>query len=295
MESFLDRFYAVVDEALDDPHTSKRQSKASKLRAFYNTEKTIWERMLTASVDTVIGFTRIAVAVQNDKEFYTLPGNFRRFLAFELWSDSGNYFLRKLGTVPYWDPGPGIVLLDGQQGFIIKPKPSLSEQESWRLEYQKGPLRIHQGTAADMGEMSIEFATPTADDGELVLVDDYYRTALVHIYDAATGVGQTREVTDFNASSRWATLRHAWDPIPTGTVKYEVRPLIPPDYDEIYALEVAIKIGQRRRLRGIRDLIQQQSVLWKGARSYFMDAVADRAPSRTLPPAAVEVDPYQGS
>ena len=89
--------------------------------------------------------------------------------------------------------------------------------------------------------------------------------------------------------------RHPWEPKPEGAVKYEVRPLIPPDYDELYALEVALKIGQRRRMRGWRDLVQQQSVLFKSARSYFMDTTADRAPSRTLPAKLHEVDPYEGS
>lgn len=294
MDSFLDRLYPLVREKLDDPSFSVRLTNTAILRAFDNVEKTIWERMLSGSVDSVIGYVETPITLTEDQNRYALPGNFRQFLGLE-YRDTGDdsIVIARRGSIHRNEFGPGVVITEPGRELIWKPMPISGETGIiWTLMYQKGPIIIHEGTAQAVGATSITFeATPSA--GELIGINDYYNGSMIRILDG-NGITETAEITDYVSSTKVATVRRWSGGItPSGTPKYEIRPLIPPDYDELYALDIAIKqTSNRRGGRGLNELLLQRTELFNGARNVFMSAVADRAPSRNIPVVA-EVDPYE--
>jgi len=294
MDSFLDRLYPLVREKLDDPSFSVRLTNAAILRAFDNVEKTIWERMLSGSVDSVIGYVETPITLTEDVNRYPLPGNFRQFLGLE-YRDTGDesLVLARRGSIHRNESGPGVVITEPGRELIWKPMPISGETGIiWTLMYQKGPIIIHEGVGTAPGATTITFAaSPTG--GELIGINDYYNGSLIRVLDG-NGITQTAEVTDYVSSTRVATVR-GWSRgiAPTGTPRYEIRPLIPPDYDELYSLDIAMKATSNRRGgRGLKELLLQRAELFNGARNVFMSAVADRAPSRNMP-IVVEADPYE--
>ncbi len=109
--SFLERFYEDVNANLDDSQTSKRISKAGKLRLLHVVEKMIWERILMLSgQESIVGRTEVTIEIENDKEFYLLPGNFRQFIVLEERTDGdSNLVTNVLRSIPLFDGGPGVV------------------------------------------------------------------------------------------------------------------------------------------------------------------------------------------
>lgn len=295
MQALLERFYEDVDANLDDPSTSKRITKAKKLRLLHVAEKMIWERVLMLSgQESIVGRTETTITLENDKEFYLLPGNFRQFLGFERRTDGdSSQVVAYLRSIPLFDAGPGVVVLSEQRGMMVKPKPDIEGDEDWTLIYQKGPVQLHHSEAIQVSEKTLLGATPDPDAGEMVLNDGYYNGSLLRVYDAEAGQEQTREIVNFDAANKTFHLRHAWTTLPTGTVRYEIRPTLPADYDDLYAMDVAIRIlGRRSRARGRLGLKQDRRDLWEACKGYFLSNVADRAPSRLLPIDPNEVDPY---
>ena len=295
MQALLERFYEDVDANLDDPATSKRITKGKKLRLLHVAEKMIWERILMLSgQESIVGRAESTITVENDKEFYLLPGNFRQFLGFERRTDGDSAQVRAfLRSIPLFDIGPGVVVLSEQRGMMIKPKPVTDGDEDWTLIYQKGSVRLHHSKAARVTEKTLVATTPGANAGEMVLNAGYYNGSLLMVYDADTGQEQTREIVGWEPSSKVFHLRHAWTTLPTGTILYEIRPTLPTYYDDLYAMDVAIRIlGRRSRARGRQGLKQDRRDLWEACKSYFLSNVADRAPARLMPVDPNEVDPY---
>jgi len=95
-ESFLNRYYDLVDDYVADPAKSRRLTKEKKLRDFPAIEQQVWERLVGASgQESMIGRSESTVTITNDKSFYELPGNFRTFIQFE-YRESGD---RQSGAV----------------------------------------------------------------------------------------------------------------------------------------------------------------------------------------------------
>jgi hypothetical protein len=295
MQAFLERFIADVDANLDDPQAAKRLGRDTKLRLLRVAEKMIWESLLMVSgQESIIGRAETTITIEDEKEFYLLPGNFRQFLGFERREDGdSNNVTARMRSIPLYDPGPGVVILSEQRGMMIKSRPRLNDSEVWTLIYQKGPVALHYGATTAVGDQTLTAAAPETDAGEMILNDGYYTGSLLMIYDAATGSEQIREITEWKANSRVFGLRHAWGTKPTGNVKYEIRPILPPDYDDLYAMDVAIRVmGRRRRATGRIGLKQDRKLLWTACMGYFLSNVADRAPARLLPVDVNEMDPY---
>jgi len=204
-----------------------------------------------------------------------------------------------LRSIPPYDPGPGIEIIDANRGFLVRPEPSNTSDEDWTLIYQKGPVIIHQGSASDedvTADSLMMVAPSAATDGELVAIDGYYTGSMVRVHDAVTGANQSREII---ASSRVTNtkvaiaVRHNFSPVPRGNVKYEVTPMLPHPYDEVYAISAAIRYATRRgQSRRRRQLVAEWRESFAAAKRYLSSNVADRGPSRTLPIDYSETDPY---
>lgn len=294
--SFLDRFYEDVDLNLGDPSISKRLTRAQKLRLLYVVQKITWERLLRISgQESLLGRTESTITLKNGVEYYALPGNFRQFIRMELRKDGDPAtILGTLGSVPFWEMETGVFIMSEQRGMMVRPVPNISGDEDWTLIYEKGEVKLHHATAEAVTSFSLKMGFPGPDAGEVVLTDDYYTGSLVGIYDATLGTQQVREIIGFQVAERTFQLRHPFSPIPTGTVKYEIRPLLPEAYDDLYAIDVAIRVlGRRKGARGRTGLKEDRRDIWDACQSYFASNVADRPPQRISPYRPSEPDPYE--
>lgn len=372
--SFLDQFYDAVNSELGDPSISKRLTKAQKLADLQVAEKVIWEELMPVMGQAGSeGRTEAEITVEDGRQYYPLPGNFRKFIAFEYRDTTDKTIVvSQLPSIPEYETGvSGVQILSEQRGMMIKPTPSLDEDQVWTLIYLKGPVILHNATGTSpknlpssqsvsgyvcsstqiakgdsftkgmIGETVtfhggtsdgttreitaatadyIEFAdsgavdytsfsvsgdwcwivagTPATDYGTVIKMDDYYVGSLLRVYDATAGYPQTREIIDWyedpTTIGEWHfKLRHPWSTVPTGTVKYEIRPAIPQDYDRLYAVDVAL-MQLDGRINAIRkaQLEKKRRKLLQACRSYFDRNVADRQATVSSPPDSTSQDPY---
>ncbi len=296
MQSFIERFYDDVDTNLDDPRSSKRTTKQKKLALLHTVDRQIWEKILMLTgQESMAGYAEVDITLSDGQAFYLLPGNFRQFVRLERRTDGNrNSVEAQLNSIPFYSTESGVVILTEQRGILVKPTPVLTSVQTWTLCYLAGPISLHYATAGAVNETTVTAGSPGADAGDLVLSDGYYDNSMLRIYDAETGALQVREISKWNRKAKVFTLRHAWTTLPTGAVKYEIRPSVPPAYDDLYAMDVAIRIlGQRRR--GRSGLKADRNELWNACTGYFLSNTMDRAPERTLPIRHDEVDPYFGT
>lgn len=287
-KSFLEQFFESVNDHLGDPYTSTRTTKQKKLRLLRTIEQQTWERLLFGSgQESTLSRADADITLENGVSHYLLPGNFRQFLTFERYDNGDrNRVLGKMPSIAASEDGPGVEILDGQRGMIVRPTPGASDNDQvWTLAYQKGPI-IHHHSIGEVGARTLTMIAPTNPDaGTMVAVDRYYDGSLVEVYDADTGAPQTREVlfsVVVKKNRVRCLLRHAWSPMPAGTVRYQTRPCIPDGYDDIYALGAAMRLCparlQRTRMTMLLRLWREQLT---NCRSLFTSNVADRAPTRT--------------
>jgi hypothetical protein len=298
MDPFLSRFYTAVDDYLGDPHTSARFPNASKLLAFNVAERRIFEDLLRISgQESYLGRAETTISLVADRNHYHFPPAFRQFWKLEYREDGDpDLVTNALPTIGEWSPGPGIIIVDANRGFIVRPVPDTDE--TWYLVYQKGPIEIHYGTVTASTNITNTgtqatlkvAASPTA--GTVSTRDDYYNGSLLHIVSATAGEGQILEVTDYVALTGVLTLRHLFDTTPTGTVVYEIMPTVPPQYDDIYAIDVALEKARIRRSGNVGNLLQARKDLWKAVTNFFTSNLADRLPETNPVQSLSEPDPY---
>lgn len=296
-QSFIERYLELVDHNLSDPHTTRRLTTERKLRDLEAVEVTVWERLLAASgQETVTGRHQVEITLENDKEFYLLPGNFRRFWWFRRFQGGDtDVTLGELPSIAEFDFGPGVFIITPQRGMQVIPKPNITGTQTWTLCYQKGPVKLHYARAGKVGAKSIAAGTPPANGGEIVFSDGYYNGSVVNVYRADKGSQQAREVLDWNANEGTFVLKHAFSPTPTGDVWYEIMPALPEPYDHLYAMDVAIRnLGRRPAQRAKRrELKDERKEMFNAAINFVLSGVADRAPERIIRYDPDDADPYE--
>lgn len=110
--------------------------------------------------------------------------------------------------------------------------------QTWTLAFGTAPvpLLVHlmggylfhedSGTAQAIADTTHITLTATAAVGSRIAnasrANDCYNNQYVYISSSTLGTGQIRKITDYNNSSKSATIDAAWNPSPTGTVLYGI-------------------------------------------------------------------------
>ena len=91
------------------------------------------------------------------------------------------------------------------------------------------------------------------------------------------------------------TVEPAFETIPTGTITYEISTDLPTDYDQIYALDAAIKLATQRKRWAVRQsLMTDYAMIGRELRRYVESNVADRMErSVGLAETSCWPDPYE--
>ena len=133
--------------------------------------------------------------------------------------------------------------LDGRE-FGIAPVPTSNETDELKLYYTRLPMPIHEGIASAAAATTITFAAkPTV--GFTLTEDDAYNGARVRCLEGTTGAGEETTITDYEGSTRVATVT-AWGTTPTGTIRYEIEPDLPKEAQVYWYLETTLDLVQFR-------------------------------------------------
>jgi hypothetical protein len=300
---FLSRFYDEVEDNLADPRTQKRLTSAQRYRDLLTVSHRIYERLLAATgQESGLGLSRITFPIVAGQDRYPLPSGFRNFIALEWWDRTADppVLLSRLRSLDMYNSGPGVEVLDGQRGCLIRPCPTSTWAGNWELVYRRGAAKLHYAEAGAVTETTLVAGTPATDCGEVVKLKDYYAGCLVRIVSAANpeAAGQIRECvgSELDGSDLVLTVAPGWDPVPEATdspdvpVVYEICPELPDHLDSLYAMDVAILNARRFRIRA--ELREERHELWQAARNFYTDNVSDRQPERILPPRPDAQDPW---
>lgn len=294
MNAFIVDYFEWVKGSLGDPSFSKRISDGRLLREMEVAHQTVHESVLR--IHGRLSYAEATITLKDEQEFYALPGNFRRFKALQQrTNDDPNQIAAAWNILQDFERAPGIKILSGQQGFKMQPVPTLTDNVDVVLMYQMRPIIMHYGTAREVGDGFIDFEnSPAAAQGEVITTDDYYKGSLIGIVSADTGVGQIVECVNYTGAGNRATLRHNFTLTPTGTVVYEIRPILPRPYHKLIALTAAITFAaERRDFEGRKALISEWRELWRAAKNYFGDeSTADTPRFRDVEKSG-NVDPYE--
>jgi hypothetical protein len=283
VDAFLSRFYEEVADNLADPYTSVRLTTDKMLRDLHAADRDVFEQLLKATLqESNLGFAEATISFAADQEYYILPPGFRKFL--RLFRTQSGVITDAIGSKSHYQGRYAIEILTGDRGFRIKP--AMLEAADWTMYYSRAPGQLHYAKAERVTETSLVCGTPPADGGEVVTLDDYYNGMEVRVFKAGLGVLQTRVIKNSKVvdGKMVLFLRNSWIPRPEGEVWYELCPTLPPPYDSIYALDVALlNMGRRSRPERAQELLLQRAKKWDSAKSVIQSNVADRPPERTLP------------
>lgn len=287
MQSFIQRFYRMVNQRLGDPHASIRYPDSDKLNDLYESDQEIFNSLLrVAGQESQMGYAEATITLTNGEAFYQLPVGFRDFL--ELQYRMNGKVQGILRSKDFYSQEYGVEVLSGTRGMRLFPAVNLSADQDWTLCYRRSPGLLHHAKATDVGDDFVVSGIPGTDAGEVQLVNDYYNGMELRVYAATSGaVPQQREIINFairGDGKGTFHLRHAFDPKPTGEVYYEVCPTLPLQYESIYALDVASAILMaRNQFEKAGALKMERRKKWVSAKQFFLANVSDRGPTRSMP------------
>lgn len=265
-DSFLSRAIADVRESLDEPNVS---AKYTDDRIIEHLEKAyilvLNEKNRNSKTPAVV---KQEISIANGTTEYVLPHTMGSFL--------GLYDLSESGCKVFYDgrsrynPFGQRIWLEGNT-LHIQTADSLGIGTTLIAEWlPSGIARLHNGVCtlnSDGDEVTLG-STPNA--GALDTHHQAYAGCVLRILgvDGSSITGnylQERNITDYDETTRVATLDVALDPVPTtddGYIYYEIAPSIYKGMDTVVALYTAYRImtieGNSKRAGGILKAYQNE-------------------------------------
>lgn len=281
---FITRYYEGVTRQLGDPSSSVRYTRAQRYEDLRTLDARFFNRLLGLGLSSsLMGYAEAPITLEADRINYPFPPGFRQFLRLE--KRSGTTVVGILNTSTYYDENLHIDILDAASGFRISPgTPSVLEGD-WTLCYLRSPGLLHYANAKEVGDNYLVGGGPSFEAGQQVRLDDYYNGMALRVVSADKGEGQQiRIIRSFVSDNGMVfQLAHAFSPVPTGSVLYEVCPTLPLDCDKLYAVQAAIdEWGSVRKQQVPQSLLLEREELWATAKTFFGLTTADRSPTRVM-------------
>jgi hypothetical protein len=149
-----------------------------------------------------------------------------------------------------------------QSGFVIEHN-EFRLLTDWRstdvleiLYVPNGESQMHKATASSVGADSIIFPG-TVTDGSLDTRQSAYSGYLVRILSDTTGYVQERVIDTYDNVTRKAVLTTDWNPVPTGTIVYEVLPSYSNIIKHCVCMQAAMDIlgneGNTKRMKTVTE------------------------------------------
>jgi len=282
-ESFLTRAIADARESTDEPIIAAKYSPARIINLLEKAYILVLNEVNRNSRTPAVA--KITKTIAEGTTTYPLPHT--------VGSVHGIYKLGDTGGKAFYDSrskfnsfGRGMWIEN--QTLHIQTTDLYGVGEELTIEYiPSGIARLHNGTYtvnAD-GDVVTFGATPNA--GTLDTHHEAYAGSIFRSLGADTTGDylQERVITTYDEITREATLDAPLDPIPTGTLYYEIAPAISKGMDTVVALYAAWRIvateGNAKRAAGILKAYRNEirNVRLTAYYSYMPDAPIDRSDS----------------
>ncbi len=220
----LGRVLEKTRQLTDEPSTNVKYTDAHLLGFVRSAYDLVMQDLNSQSDNPII--VRHDIAVTPDNQTYVLPPIVGEILQLAK-IDSGTDLVEWETPIrSFWNPsGPGVTF----EGNVVRFSPIWRSTDTLRLSFvPTGDMEPHYGTAGAVVAGSITLAaTPTL--GNLDKREAAYAGSVVRVV-SGTGVPpqQERTIASYNAATRVATLTVDFDPVPSGTIVYEVVPFMYP-------------------------------------------------------------------
>lgn len=269
---FIARALADVRLHTDEPTINSKYSDALILTKLEQAYPIILGEVYRNSRTPVVA--KLVITVDSAKETYALPPSLGVIWAiYAKDTDNGTKFFYHSRGI-HNTSGRGI-WVEGRTLHIQRPELYVGSENEFTVEYTElGTSRLHDGVLAaavnTAGDEVTLAAVPST--GTLDTRDNAYAGCLLRIL-SVTGTSPTgdyiqeRVITDYNRTTRVATLDVALDPVPVagagGYIYYEIAPAINQGMDSVLALYAAYMIASieapiQKRAAGILAMYRDQ-------------------------------------
>lgn len=247
MSYCIDRLITLIRQNADEPSAKAKYSEDDLISRIESSfQENIAELHVAADNPLLVRHT---ITLTDHSEQFLLPPAVEQLRRIARLSDNGHRdvdWKLEPAAVGRWH-GPGIRL----EGRVLRFDPVWQGGDhTVELMYvPNGDVRMHYGTVPTPGEGESDTITGTTiilaanpTKGTLDTRDNAYTGAMLRIVDSTAGYEQERLITAYDRITRTATVSPAFDPLPTGTVTYEVIPIYYRMMERIVALHVAMDL-----------------------------------------------------
>lgn len=279
-QGFLARGIRQVRRALDEPAVNAKWTDSDIIEILETNYGQILDEINRNSPFPVGCRYDLTLGSSADEQHFQLPSIIGSVRAAEIRSSADEHegFLAQtditnLGGQPW--------RLDNNTLWIAKD--AFSTGYTLRLLLiPNGSARMNAGTlgtvAADGSTVTLP-AAPTT--GSLDVRPQAYLGSVLRILGATTNyVMQERTASDYDAETRILTIKPVLDPIPTGTVLYEIGPAVPTNMQQAMVVAAAIEIaayeGLVERVKALQLVNTKQLRalrLWAAHRDSYLGVV----------------------
>ena len=248
LQSLVDAFRSDIDEDV-----ASFFSDAEAVRWINRGKGYIWAKAVEADED--FGLTSFDFSIVADTANYVLQNDVYRIRRIEqiFPSDSSRvpipWYPIDLNQKGDYDASAGggseaplRYFLEARQ-FRTVPVPNSAQAgtNNGRVWYIPKLGDLQSGTATAGGASTITFPTTNTLPGALTSrIDDYYN-GLDILITSGTGVGQVRRITDYDGSTRVATVDVPWTTLPTSASLYSLMTPIPDEYQYLQSQYAVIR------------------------------------------------------
>jgi len=235
---YLYRGLMLLREILDEPDALSKYSD-SRLIGFLETAygEVLAEHNRVASSPVVSRYD-VTLAGITAEQFYELPPTMGTIISMTLLDTNGDR-LGHLNPQHITNPAGQNYRLDGNTLWVKAD--AFTAGYTIRFYYvTTGAPQLHDGTAAAITAGTITLAvTPVR--GTRDARPNAYAGAVVRILGADDNyVMQERYISAYDAQTRVATVKPDFDPLPGGTVNYEIGPLLGRVFDQVMVFRAAM-------------------------------------------------------
>lgn len=217
---FLSDCVTLVRRMTDEPSLLPKYTDADMVEHITSAMTVVMSELHNNSDHNIV--CRFDITLVPGQQTYIMPPNMG-----ELWA------VRKMSLVtpiiPIYEVWADNHWSSHQSGFVLEYN-EFRLLTDWRstdvleiLYVPNGESLMHKATASSVAASSIIFPA-TVTDGTLDTRANAYAGYLIRILTDTTGFVQERIIDSYNNITRKATVTTDWDPLPTGTVVYEVLP-----------------------------------------------------------------------
>ncbi len=234
---FLSDIVSLVRKATDEPSQSPKYTDGDIVEYVQAGMDAVITDIQSNTDHPII--VRYSITLVAGTQFYILPPNVAELIRIAKINTNSDLAEYEVWPGSHMNPGGHGWKLEGNVLRLLRDWDSSDVLEL--MYHPNSEPAMHKGTAEDIGATTVTLMeTPT--DGTLGKRPNEYVGMLLRILSSDQNYVEERMITDYDLTTRIATVAKAWDTTPTGTVVYEVVPIYSRLIKHVVALRTSIDI-----------------------------------------------------